>query len=87
MARVTAWIKTRGASGEGAALMVRTVAAGYSLDHAYMKETAIKGTTPWTRYTIDLPVRAGADRMEVGVMLQGPGSLWIDDVELAFVTP
>jgi hypothetical protein len=52
-----------------------------------MLDAPVKGTTGWTRYTIALPVGQGADRVEVGAMMQGRGSLWFDDAELEFVTP
>jgi hypothetical protein len=48
-----------------------------------MADAPVKGTTGWTRYTITLAIPERAERVEIGAMLQGKGSLWLDDVELA----
>ena len=44
-------------------------------------EHAVKGTTGWTRYHDHAAVLPkNAERIEVGAMLQGKGTLWLDDV-------
>lgn len=81
-ARFTGWVRTRDVAGTGAVLTIVTLANGFPLTQNIMAETPIKGTTPWTRYTLALPVASNAERVEIGATLQGKGSLWFDDVEL-----
>ena len=83
VARYSAWLRTR--DTQSAALTLVTFKGGATLSNNVMADAAVTGTTPWTHYTITLAVPAGADRIEIGAMLQGKGSLWLDDVELAFV--
>ncbi|MEO1368375.1 MAG: S41 family peptidase, partial [Acidobacteriota bacterium] len=42
----------------------------------------IKGDTPWTEYSIELPLDPKAERMTIGVLLAGQGTVWADDLEL-----
>jgi len=84
--RLSAWLRTedaRGsATGGGAVLMLQAMQGGAPLAWNHMKDAAVQGTTPWKRYDIELDVPAGADQIEVGAMLHGPGRLWLDDVML-----
>ena len=71
-------------------LLVLTLLAtqgGSTVTQNFMLDAPIKGTTEWKRYTITLPVPAAADRVEVGMMLRGKGTVWLDDVELEIVDP
>ena len=86
-ARLTGWLRTRDASGLGAGLTLLVLAGGATIDQNFMYEQSVRGTTDWQRFVITIPVKPGADRIEVGAMLRGKGALWLDDVELAFVTP
>lgn len=86
-ARLTGWLRTRDASGLGAGLTLLVLAGGATLDQNFMYEQSVRGTTDWQRFTITVPVKPGADRVEVGAMLRGTGALWLDDLELAFVNP
>ncbi len=51
----------------------------------YMELRPIRGTTAWQEYEIVLDVPADAHGITFGVMLDGAGELWIDDVALAVV--
>jgi hypothetical protein len=87
VARLTGWLRTRDAGDGGAVLTLLVLRHGAPLAQNFMSDAPVKGTTSWTRYTITLPIAQGADRIEVGAMLQGRGSLWLDDVTLEFVPP
>ncbi len=87
VARLTGWLRTRDAADAGAVLTLLALKGGVPLAQNFMPDAPVKGTTDWTRYTITLPIAHGADRIEVGAMLQGRGSLWLDDVTLEFVPP
>ena len=80
-ARLSGWLRTRDTAN--AALSLIVLANGVPLANNFMADAAVKGTTGWTRYTITLPVAANAEFVEVGAMMQGKGSLWLDDVEVS----
>lgn len=84
VARFSAWLRTRDASDTGAVLTLMTIQAGVPQANNFMADAAVKGTTGWKRYTITLPIPKSAERIEVGAMMQGKGTLWLDDVELQF---
>jgi hypothetical protein len=87
VAKLTAWLRTKDANDNGAVLTLLVLAAGATLEQNFMLDRPVKGTTPWTRYTITIPVARSADAIEVGAMMRGKGSLWFDDVEVEFVDP
>jgi hypothetical protein len=80
-ARLTGWLRTRETANASLTLMV--LANGVPLANNFMSDAPVKGTTTWKRYTITLPVSANAEFIEVGAMMQGKGTLWLDDVELS----
>jgi C-terminal processing protease CtpA/Prc len=47
-----------------------------------MQKRALAGTTDWASYAIQLPVHADATDLSWGVLLQGTGTAWADDLEL-----
>jgi len=87
IARLSGWLRTRNANDNGAVLTLLALQGGATVAQNFMLDAPVKGTTGWKRYTITLPIARNADRIEIGAMMQGRGSLWLDDVELEFVTP
>ena len=87
VARLTGWLKTRDADDNGAVLTLLMLRGGATAAQNFMEDSPVKGSTEWKRYTITLPVPKGVDRIEIGAMLLGRGTLWLDDVELEFVLP
>jgi hypothetical protein len=87
--RWSGWLRTEGvrgsATGGGAVLLMQAMQAGAPLAWNHMTDAPIRGTTDWQRVSIELDVPAAAETVEVGVMLHGPGRLWLDDVELEAV--
>ena len=47
-----------------------------------MQGRQIKGTTPWTEYSIKLPVHTEARQISFGALLVGTGKAWVDDLQL-----
>lgn len=86
-ARMSAWVKTVDAIDNGAVLTLLATQRGATMAQNFMLETPIKGTIDWKRYTITLPVPPAVDRIEVGLMLRGKGTVWLDDVELELIDP
>jgi hypothetical protein len=85
--RLSAYVKTEGVTS-WAGLWVRvdgSEKAPLAFDN--MAERPITGTTEWTRYSIVLPVAAGAKNIALGVLENGPGQLWMDDVVLEDLPP
>jgi hypothetical protein len=80
-ARLSGWLRTRDTANASLTLMV--LANGVPLANNFMSDAPVKGTTAWKRYSITLPVSANAEFIEVGAMMQGKGTLWLDDVELS----
>lgn len=87
VARFSAWMRTRDVAGTGAVLRMAALSGGAIVGENFMKGREVTGTTGWTRYTLTLAMPADAGRLEIGAMLQGKGTLWLDDVELEFVEP
>lgn len=95
--RLSGWVRTEaepadGKGGEapkgrgpGAGLLLIAVRGSSILESELMKKRQIRGTTPWTRYSIELAIPARATGVEIGVMHQGTGTVWIDDLELEVV--
>ena len=81
-ARMSGWLRTRDAASAALTLVVQ--ANGVTLDANAMADKPVKGTTAWQRYTITVPVAANAEFVQIGATMQGKGTLWLDDVELAF---
>jgi hypothetical protein len=89
--RLVGWIKTRDVSGSatggGAVLMLQAMKGGAVIAYDHMRDNPLKGTTDWTRREITLAIPAAAEQIELGAMLHGPGSLWLDDVEIEILPP
>jgi hypothetical protein len=87
--RFSAWMRTEGTLGNrfgtGAGLKLHSARGGYALDVAEMRRDAVHGTTDWTRYEIRLKVPQEAEQIEAGLVLFGPGTVWLDDVALDVV--
>ena len=53
-----------------------------SLAFDNMQSRQLKRTTPWTEYSIKLPVHPEAKQLFFGVLLAGTGKAWADDLQL-----
>jgi hypothetical protein len=51
-----------------------------------MQNRAIKGTTAWQRYQVVLDVPDSATGISFGVLLDGPGEIWLNGSEFEVVT-
>lgn len=64
---------------EGAGLWMRVDGeASKILAFDNMQGRAIRGTTPWTRYSVVLDVSPEAKSVSFGVLLGGSGQVWLD---------
>ena len=78
--RISAFIKCEGVAGS-AGLFATVTRMGQMLTRYGNREVPpVKGTLGWMRYSAEVIVPAGADSVELGVVMHGPGKVWIDDV-------
>lgn len=85
--RMSGWAKANGV-GDWAGLWMRVDAPGkrgVGIDN--MQNRPIKGTSDWARYEIVLDVPTTATAIAFGILLQGKGEVWFDDVQFAAVGP
>lgn len=82
-ARLTGFLRTQEANGVGAALtlQVRLADGGIGLwDH--MNDRRVRGTQGWNTYSVDVKVGDNAYSLLYGLLLEGEGTLWADDLQL-----
>jgi len=85
-ARLTGYLRTAAADGVGAGLVMQTVSPDGGIQTwNHMNDARVRGTQPWRRYQIELPIPANAERLRVGVMLEEQGTLWADDLSLEII--
>ncbi|MFY3386054.1 hypothetical protein [Paracidovorax sp. MALMAid1276] len=85
-ARLSAHLRTEGADGVGAGLVMQTVSPDGGIQTwNHMNDARVRGTQPWKAYTIELAIPENAERLRVGVMLEEQGTLWADDISLEIV--
>jgi len=87
--KVSAWMKGKDldSSGRGGgALIIRADRTGGG--HAgqnFMEEGRLKGSTEWQFLSVELKIPDLAGTLRVGAMLQGGGTLWVDDLRAEFI--
>ncbi len=52
------------------------------LEFTNMQSQGLTGTTPWTSYSIKVPLNPEGQRLAFGAFLSGSGTLWADELEL-----
>jgi hypothetical protein len=51
-----------------------------------MQDRAIKGTSGWQRYQVVLDVPQGATGVALGILLAGPGQVWLNNTNIEVVS-
>ena len=80
--RFSGYIKTDSVSRGFAGLWWRVDGKNKMLAFDNMADRGAKGTTPWQRYEIDLPVDSAAVNIVFGVLFAGNGTAWFDDLHI-----
>lgn len=80
--RLSGYVRTEGIAAGGADLWWAVLNKDGSVSYADTSAQGATGTTPWTRHTLELDVRADADIVLFGVELYGNGTAWFDDLEV-----
>jgi hypothetical protein len=84
--RLTAYVKTVDVAS-WAGLWMRVDGPSGMLAFDNMQTRPITGTTDWARYAVTLDVPASARGIALGVLLEGKGKVWVDDVVLEDLPP
>lgn len=63
-------------------LMLRIDGNAGTLQFENMQSQGIQGTQDWKQYSIKLPYPSNAEKIHIGALLVGTGSLWVDQLEL-----
>jgi erythromycin esterase len=83
---LTGYIRTDGIRTGFAGLWMRVDGPAHAaLAFDNMQQRGPRGTTPWTRYDIELPVDSGATDVIFGLLHPGDGTAWYDSLSLEVV--
>jgi hypothetical protein len=83
--RLTGYIKTDHVK-RWAGMWFRVDGESKVLAFDNMQKRPIKGTTGWQKYEIVLDVAANSQKIAYGVLLDGEGSVWLDDLQFQVVS-
>ncbi|MBM4142839.1 MAG: hypothetical protein FJ225_04485 [Lentisphaerae bacterium] len=82
--RLSAWVRTRGVTG-GAYLRANQVFWSWEDVRASLRSKGLTGDNDWTRLEIEFTPIAGDPFAAPGLVVEGRGTAWFDDVELVEV--
>lgn len=82
--RLRAWVQAKDVT-DWAGLWMRVDKAEKMVGFDNMQQRAIRGTLPWTAYDVVLDVPADATGISFGVLLSGPGEVWLNNVQFEVV--
>jgi hypothetical protein len=83
--RLSAWVKAEKVAGWAGVWMRVDGEDNKSLAFDNMQNRPIKGTSGWTKYEIVLDVDDKATAIAFGILLDGAGAVWIDDIRFEVV--
>ncbi|QJR35211.1 erythromycin esterase family protein [Gemmatimonas groenlandica] len=80
--RLSGYIRTEGITTGFAGFWMRVDAPNGAAPLAFdnMASRGPRGTTPWTRHVIELPVDSGAGAIYLGLLHPGDGTAWFDSI-------
>ena len=79
--RLSAWVRTRGVTGQGACLSIQTRQESPEARHS----KRLTGDNDWTRLEIEFEPAKGEPFIVPGLTVEGGGTAWFDDIELVEV--
>ena len=82
--RMTGFVKAKDVK-QWSGLWLRVDAKGHETSFDNMQDRPIAGTSSWKRYEIVLDVPGEADNISFGILLEGPGTVWLSDVQFVVV--
>jgi len=75
------WLRTEDVTGFSG-LWMREDGESGSVAFDNMQRRLLKGTTPWTEYSITLQLKPEAKQLFFGVLQDGTGKTWADDLQI-----
>lgn len=78
---LSGYLRTEDVQGR-AALWVRQDGDRRGLVLETMRRQPVQGNSEWARYTVAVPIHSGARRLFLGVLLEGTGTAWADDLQI-----
>lgn len=83
---LSGFLRSQDATEVGGALVLQANGGGGDiLAWNHMNESKLRGTVSWAKHVIEIPIPANTYVLRFGYMLEGPGSLWADDLKLEIV--
>jgi hypothetical protein len=83
--RLSAWVKAKDVKRWAGVWMRVDGESGGSLAFDNMQSRPIVGTKDWTRYEVVLDVAPNSKAIAFGILLDGEGSVWLNDVQFEVV--
>ena len=83
--RLTAMVKSEKVTARGGLFINVYGPLGALTSDGQRGKRPVQGTLAWIRYTATAPVPEDATAIEYGVLLNGPGKVWLDDVKVEVV--
>lgn len=83
--KITAYLKTKFVAGSSAFWMRVNDVVGKALSFDDMRNRPLIGSMDWTPIEIVLDVPSMSDEISFGLLLQGKGQVWIDNVNITMV--
>jgi hypothetical protein len=80
--RFSAWVRTRGVTGKGAYLRLKEVFWHWEDVRAMHQSKRLRGDKDWTRLEFTFEPVPNDPIAVPGLVVDGPGTAWFDDVEL-----
>lgn len=83
--KLSAWVKSKNISNWSGLWMRIDTESKKSKAFDDMANRAIHGNTQWKKYSIVLDVAEDAKNLSYGILIAGPGEVWVDNFEFAIV--
>jgi hypothetical protein len=84
---VSAWMRTEGAQPAGVLSVKFWTAAGVYIPRTIYAPLALSGPHDWTQLSLSTTAPPGAAFLRIELRLNGPGTLWADDVRVTVGLP
>lgn len=80
---LSGWMRTQEWSAAASGLWIRVEGAGGELAYASTLVSGRAGATVWQRVEVEVHVAPSAERVVIGMRLEGHGTAWFDDLAIA----
>lgn len=85
--QLTAWVKAKDVKGWSGLWMRIDNGKGKGVAFDNMQDRPVRGSSGWKDYSIVLDVPPEAAKASFGIILEGAGTVWVDDFAFSFVGP